>query len=75
MTQLGLIGLCKDITKKIVKSRVCGGKYVDITINGKPARVMVKTGEDDNIMTKTKAKKFGLHYSQSSTNPGWSVHN
>ena len=41
-TQLGLIGLCGAITKKLEKLRVCGAQYVDITINGRPTRATTR---------------------------------
>ena len=45
--------------------RICGAQYVDITINRGPARAMVDTGAEVNIMTKTTATRFGLRYSPS----------
>ncbi|TMW90581.1 hypothetical protein EJD97_015520 [Solanum chilense] len=65
MTQLGLIGLCGDITKKAEKPRLCSTQYVDITINGLPARAMVDTGAKVNIMNKTVATRLGMCYSPS----------
>ena len=58
--QLGLIGLCRAITKQPENSRVCGTQYVDITINERPAHAMVDTGAEVNIMTKTAATRLGL---------------
>ena len=40
-------------------------QHVDITINGKSARVLVDTGAEVNIMTKTAATRLGLRYSPS----------
>lgn len=64
-TQLGLIRLCRAITKQPEKPRVCAAQYVDITINGRPTRAMVGTGAEVNIMTKTAATRLGLRYSPS----------
>ena len=63
--QLGLIGLCRAITKQPENSRVCGTQYVDITINERPAHAMVDTGAEVNIMTKTAVTRLGLRYSPS----------
>ena len=60
---MGLIRLCGAITKQPEKLRVYGAQYVDITINGRPARAMVDTGAEINIMTKTEATRLGLRYS------------
>ena len=38
---------------------------VDITVNGKPARALVDTGAEVNVMTKTVAKRLGLRYTSS----------
>ena len=62
---MGLIELCRAITKQQEKPRVCAMQYVDIMINGRPIRVMVDTGAEVNIMTKTAAKRLGLRYSPS----------
>ncbi|KAH0708953.1 hypothetical protein KY284_010380 [Solanum tuberosum] len=65
-THLGLIGLCGAITKQPGKSREYNVQYVDITINGRPARAMVDTGAEANIMTKATTTRLGLSYSPSS---------
>lgn len=62
---MGLIGLCGAITKQPKKSRIWSVQYVNITINGRPARAMVNTCAKVNIMTKTTATRFGLRYSPS----------
>ncbi|XP_027769932.1 uncharacterized protein LOC107009291 [Solanum pennellii] len=66
-TQLGLIGLCRAVTKQPEKPRICGAQCVDITINGRPARAIVDTGAEVTIMTKTTATSLGLRYSPSNT--------
>ena len=63
--KLGLIRLCRAITNQPEKLRICGAQYVNITINGRPARAMVNTCAKVNIMTKTTATRFGLRYSPS----------
>ena len=60
-----MIGLCGAITKKPRKSKDYGEQYVDITINGRPARAMVDIGAEVNIMTKTEVTRLGLRYSPS----------
>ena len=59
---MGLIGLCGAITRQPEKLRICGAQYVDITINRGPARAMVDTGAEVNIMTKTATTRLGLRY-------------
>uniref|UniRef100_M1BYQ0 Peptidase A2 domain-containing protein n=1 Tax=Solanum tuberosum TaxID=4113 RepID=M1BYQ0_SOLTU len=65
MTQFGLIGLCGAITKQLGKLREYDTQYVNIMINGRPARAMVDTGAEANIITKTEATRLGLSYSPS----------
>ena len=43
-------------------SKACA-QSVDITINGKPARVFVDNGAEANLMAKTAATRLGLRYS------------
>lgn len=38
---------------------------MDITINGRPTRAMVDTGEEVNVLTKSAATKLGLKYNPS----------
>ena len=66
-TQLGLIGLCRAITNQQEKPGVCGGQYVDITINQRPTRAMVDRGAKVNIMTETALIRLGLRYSPSNS--------
>lgn len=47
------------------KPREYGLQYVDITINGKFARVMVDTCAEANIMTETATTMLGLNYNPS----------
>lgn len=58
-TKLGLIVLCRAITKKLMKSRLFCAQYIDITINRTPSRAMVDTHIEVNIITKTKTTRFG----------------
>ena len=44
------------------KPKEYGAQYVDITINRILVRAMVDMGVEDNIMTKTEAKRLGLNY-------------
>ncbi|TMW81319.1 hypothetical protein EJD97_010398, partial [Solanum chilense] len=54
----------KHADKGLAKSMACA-QYVDITINGQCARVLVDTGAEVNIMTKTAATRLGLRYTPS----------
>ncbi|XP_055814079.1 UBA domain-containing protein Mud1-like [Solanum dulcamara] len=66
-TQLGMIGLCGAIAKQAEKAGDYSAQYVDISINGRPARAMVDSGAEANIMTKTSAARLGLSYGPSNT--------
>ena len=52
----------KHAEQRLAKSMACA-QYVDITINGKPARVFVDNGAEANLMAKTAATRLGLRYS------------
>uniref|UniRef100_M1BXD6 Peptidase A2 domain-containing protein n=1 Tax=Solanum tuberosum TaxID=4113 RepID=M1BXD6_SOLTU len=47
------------------KPKEYGTQYIGITINVKPARAMVDTGAEANLMTKTAATRLGPSYSPS----------
>ncbi|KAH0714291.1 hypothetical protein KY284_007196 [Solanum tuberosum] len=64
-TQLGLIGLCRAITKQPEKPRGYDAQYVDLMINGRHVCAMVDTGAEVNIMTKTVATRLRLSYNPS----------
>lgn len=64
-THLGLIRLCGSITRQPEKPRENQAQVVDIMINGHPARAMVDTGAEPNIITKSAAAKLGLKYGPS----------
>ena len=51
--------------KNLGKQNEYDTQFVEITINGRPARAMVDTGLEDNIMTKTTMKSLTLGYSSS----------
>lgn len=46
--QLGLIGLCRAITKQLRKLKVYGAQDVDIAVNERLVRAMVDTGVEAN---------------------------
>ena len=48
----------KHADKGLAKS-MAWAQTVDIMVNGKPARALVDTGPEVNIMTKTAAKRLG----------------
>ena len=52
----------KHAEEGLVKSKACA-QCVDITINGKRARVFVDNGAEANLMAKTAATRLGLRYS------------
>ena len=54
----------KHADKGLAKS-MAWAQMVDITINGKPARALVDTGAEVNVVTKTAAKRLGLRYTSS----------
>uniref|UniRef100_M1BW48 Uncharacterized protein n=1 Tax=Solanum tuberosum TaxID=4113 RepID=M1BW48_SOLTU len=66
-TQLGMVGLCRAIAKQKEKPGNYSMHYVDISINGRPARAMVDSGAEANIMTKMAAARLGLSYNPSNT--------
>lgn len=61
-TQLGMVGVCGAIAKQTEKPRDFSMQYVDISINGRPARAMVDFWAEANIMTKTVAERLRLNY-------------
>ena len=52
----------KHAEQGLAMSKACA-QCVDITINGKRARVLVDTGPEENLMDKTAATRLGLRYS------------
>ena len=50
MMQLGMVALCVAIAKQIEKPRNFTMQYVDISINGRAARVTIDFGAEENIM-------------------------
>ena len=52
----------KHAEQGLVMSKACA-QCVDITINGKRARVFVDNGAEANLMAKTAATRLGLRYS------------
>lgn len=66
-TQLGMVGLCGAIAKRTEKPGDFSTQYVDISINGRPARAMVDSGAEVNIMTKTAAERLRLNFVPSNT--------
>ena len=62
-----MVGLCGDIAKQTEKLGDFSMKYVDISINERPARAMVDFGAETNIMTKTAVERLGLNYAPSNT--------
>ena len=49
----------KHADKGLAKS-MAWAQTVDITVNGKPARALVDTGPEVNVMTKAAATRLGL---------------
>ena len=54
----------KNAKQESAKSEACT-QYVNFTINGKCARMLVDIGAEVNLMTKTETTKLGLRYSPS----------
>ena len=52
----------KHAEQGLAMSKACA-QCVDITINGKRARVFVDNGAEANLMAKTAATRLGLRYS------------
>ena len=67
MTQLGMVGLCGAISKKMEKPRDFSTQYVDIFINRRPDLAMVESGAEANTMTKEVAERLRLNYMPSNT--------
>ncbi|XP_070020079.1 uncharacterized protein [Nicotiana sylvestris] len=63
IAQLDMIGLCGVVTKQAIQPTKNGNRYVDLTINNKPARAMVDTGATHNFMTEAAAKRLELKLS------------
>ena len=57
----------KHAEQGLAMSKACT-QCVDITINGKNARVLVDNGAEANLMAKTAATRLGLRYSPSNIN-------
>ncbi|XP_070013594.1 uncharacterized protein [Nicotiana sylvestris] len=55
-----MIRLCSAVTKQAIQPTENGNQYVDLTINNKPARAMVDTGETHNFVTEAAAKRLEL---------------
>ena len=52
----------KHVEQGLAMSKACA-RCLDITINGKRARVFVDNGAEANLMAKTAATRLGLRYS------------
>ncbi|XP_019252669.1 PREDICTED: uncharacterized protein LOC109231463 [Nicotiana attenuata] len=58
--QLGMIELCGAVTKQAIQPTENGNKYMDLTINNKPARATVDTRATHNFVTESATKRLGL---------------
>ena len=62
-----MVGLCSAIAKQTEKPEDFSTQYVNIAINGRPARAMVDSGAEANIMVTTAAERLGLNFVPTNT--------